>query len=126
MAPATFAVTRWFNGRLDDLAVFNAALPAAEIAKLATRPVAYMGGFSATNTVSFYVARRPSLSVVPAANGSFALSVNGDVGPAYLVQASTNLLNWATILSTNYPPQGWIDPDTATFTRRYYRVSVEP
>ena len=48
---ATFAVTRWFNGRLDDMAVFDTALPAADIASLAQRPAAYLGGIRATNTV---------------------------------------------------------------------------
>ena len=50
-ASSTFAVTRWFNGRLDELGVFNAALPASDIAQLMQRPAAYLGGATATNTV---------------------------------------------------------------------------
>lgn len=50
-ASATFAVSRWFNGRLDDLAVFNTALGTADVAQIAARPVAYLGGLWATNTV---------------------------------------------------------------------------
>lgn len=43
----TFAVTRWFNGLLDDLALFDTALSAVEIAALATQSVGHFGGQNA-------------------------------------------------------------------------------
>ena len=62
-ASPTFAVTRWFNGRLDDLALFNAALASSDITRLARRPVAYLGGASATHTIriSFAPVNHPPL-----------------------------------------------------------------
>jgi hypothetical protein len=51
----TFAINRWFNGQLDDLALFNAALSSNEIARLATGTVGHFGGLSATNIVTVKV-----------------------------------------------------------------------
>ena len=52
----TFAVTRWFNGYLDDLAVFTEALSSEEIAALATASVGHFGGQSAALTATVHVA----------------------------------------------------------------------
>ena len=52
---SNFAVTRWFNGMLDDLAVFDGALSAAEVAALATQSVGLFGGQVSTNTVTVKV-----------------------------------------------------------------------
>ena len=52
----TFAVTRWFNGYLDDLAVFSEALSSEEIAALATASVGHFGGQSAALTATVHVA----------------------------------------------------------------------
>ncbi|MEX1114514.1 MAG: LamG-like jellyroll fold domain-containing protein [Akkermansiaceae bacterium] len=46
---------RYFNGSMADLAIFNMALPLADLVKLQTVPVAYLGGLSATNSVSIAV-----------------------------------------------------------------------
>ena len=43
---------RWLNGRLADLAVFSGALGTSEISRLMSRPVAYFGGQSASNSVT--------------------------------------------------------------------------
>ena len=60
--------------------------------------------------------------------GQLHLSVAGEVGPDYAVQASTNLTGWQTIFTTNSPPApfDWIDPNTSTFPVRFYRVVVGP
>ncbi len=67
-ASSTANVTRWFNGRLDDLAVFNDALPASDIARLASVPIAYFGGETVTNTVWLSVTptnTAPALATIP-------------------------------------------------------------
>jgi hypothetical protein len=46
---------RYFNGSMADLAIFNAPLPHADLVKLHAAPVSYLGGLSATNTVSVSV-----------------------------------------------------------------------
>jgi hypothetical protein len=48
---STFAVNRWFNGLIDDAAIFRGALSAQEISRLISLPAAYLGGARATNTV---------------------------------------------------------------------------
>ncbi|HRT55944.1 MAG TPA: DNRLRE domain-containing protein, partial [Candidatus Paceibacterota bacterium] len=48
---SAFAVTRWFNGLIDDAAIFRGALSAQEISRLISLPAAYLGGARATNTV---------------------------------------------------------------------------
>jgi autotransporter-associated beta strand protein len=46
---------RWFNGRLDDTALFNRVLAETEIARLATQSVAHFTGLSATATINLSV-----------------------------------------------------------------------
>ena len=60
--------------------------------------------------------------------GQLSLAVGGQLGPDYAVQASTNLVNWDTLFRTNSPamPFQWSDPDSATFTMRFYRIIVGP
>ena len=45
----------WLNGSLVDLAIFDAALPSADVTRLATQPVAWLGGQTATANVSVTV-----------------------------------------------------------------------
>ena len=68
----TFAVTRWYNGLLDELALFNGALSAAEIAALAAESVAHFGGQTATLTASVAV-RNVNDAPSATAGGAYAL-----------------------------------------------------
>ena len=52
---ATSGQNRWFNGWLDDIAVFNVALTPGEIARLAVRTVGHNAGLTATNLVAVAV-----------------------------------------------------------------------
>lgn len=60
--------------------------------------------------------------------GIFGFSVTGSVGQSYLVQASTNLLNWNTLFTTNPAtlPFMWNDSATTNFPRRFYRIQLGP
>ncbi|MFN3409768.1 MAG: beta-galactosidase, partial [Limisphaerales bacterium] len=61
-------------------------------------------------------------------NQLFKVTISGDAGADYYIQASTNLLNWQTVF-TNLnatPPFVWEDPQTTNFSRRFYRVLLEP
>jgi hypothetical protein len=56
------------------------------------------------------------------------LTVNGDSGPDYIMQASTNLTTW-TSLYTNFaptPPFVWVDTTASNFARRFYRIQLGP
>ncbi|MBL9113580.1 MAG: cadherin-like domain-containing protein, partial [Verrucomicrobiaceae bacterium] len=52
---ATTVLDRWLNGSLADLAVFDAALAPADITKLTTTPVQWLGGQNAGATISIQV-----------------------------------------------------------------------
>jgi hypothetical protein len=70
----------------------------------------------------------PTVSGVGSTNGNFHLSVNGDAGPDYLVEASTNLATWTLLLTTNPPtlPFEFTDPATTNHPARFYRVRLGP
>jgi pectate lyase len=70
----------------------------------------------------------PQVSNVSYNNGIFSLTIAGDSGPDYIVQASTNLTSW-TSLYTNHsatPPFDWTDYNAINYARRFYRVLLGP
>ena len=71
---------------------------------------------------------QPDVSSPAWVGGQFSLTVNGQSGPDYAVQASTDLVNWQTVFTTNSPamPFQWADPDTGTLLMRFYRIVVGP
>ncbi|HXP60460.1 MAG TPA: hypothetical protein VN829_08215, partial [Dongiaceae bacterium] len=85
---------------------------------------------SATQAFSVVVNKlsAPVLAQTTTTNGLLAVHVSGDFGLDYSVQASTNLVNWATVLATNQPalPFVWTDTNTAAFPTRFYRVRLSP
>jgi len=56
----------------------------------------------------------------PASKGQFALTVNGVTGFTYVVQASTNLVNWISV-QTNTAPFTFVDVNASQFSQRFYR-----
>jgi len=128
---AGFAVRRWFNGMLDELAVFNAALSADEVAVLAARSVAHFGGPSASGSIAVRVlatAERPVMSDPVVESGGWMMTVNGPTDLTYTFEASTNLIEWIPLDSalTPVPPFQWSDPDASLFPSRFYRIWLTP
>jgi len=87
---------------------------------------------SASVTVAVGAVTPPQLSglVLNNTNGTFQLTVtNGQSGQEYIVQASTNLINWVPVY-TNPPP--FVSPFTFTdsnvlnYPDRFYRVVTGP
>jgi len=122
---------RWLNGRMDDLALYNTVLTAAEITNLAAgRTVAHLGGLSRSNTVSFNVQfnQPPLLSGAQSSDGAFRLDVAGSGGPDYIIQTSTNLLTWDTWFTTNGPAGPFVFSVTNPITLpcQFYRVLLGP
>ncbi|MDB6035005.1 MAG: hypothetical protein JWM16_5343, partial [Verrucomicrobiales bacterium] len=79
----------------------------------------------ATLSVRAPVAARlaPSAALV---NGKFSLTINGDTGVSYLVEASTDLVNW-TPIATVVPANGAAvvtDDDSGNLPKRFYRVRL--
>jgi hyaluronate lyase len=90
------------------------------------------GSPSLTATQSFSVLvnplQRPVMTPLIASGGSLTLLITGDIGPDYSVQASTNLVDWATVFTTNQPalPLSWTDTRAPGFASRYYRLLLGP
>jgi uncharacterized repeat protein (TIGR01451 family) len=62
-------------------------------------------------------------------NGTFQLTVNGQSGQEYIVQASTNLINWVSVYTNPPPfvsPFTFTDSNTTTYPDRFYRVVTGP
>jgi hypothetical protein len=70
----------------------------------------------------------PQLSLAAASEGTFGFHIEGMSGPDYFVQASTNLLDWETIFSTNSPalPFDWNETLSTSDAARFYRVLLGP
>jgi GH43 family beta-xylosidase len=88
---------------------------------------------SATQNFAVTVTRpqTPALSNAAVSNNLFSLLINGDVGPDYVVETSSNLADaagWLPI-ATNFSPSlpfFWTDPVTAIQLQKFYRVHLAP
>jgi hypothetical protein len=85
---------------------------------------------SATQSFSVMVnpLSTPVVGNVSIAGGKFTLSVNGQSGPDYAVETSTNLFQWSNVFVTNSPalPFVWIDTSSTTAPLRFYRIKLGP
>jgi hypothetical protein len=83
---------------------------------------------SALLTVSAGTPARPQLSDFVFSNGTFSLTVSGDPGLDYIVQASTNLTDWTSIFTNHspIPPFVWTDLVASNFSQRFYRIQLGP
>ncbi len=88
---------------------------------------------SATQIFNVTVANlsQPQLVSPALTNAAFQLRVNGDSGPDYVIQVSTNLgvaNSWSSIFTNNSPllPFVWTDALTTNFPMRFYRVLLAP
>ena len=55
------------------------------------------------------------------ANGQYSFTVAGTTGFQYVVQASTNLVNWVSV-ATNTAPFNFVDSQAGQFQQRFYRA----
>jgi len=62
-----------------------------------------------------------SSATYSASAGQFSFAVNGSAGSQYVVEASTNLIDWVS-LETNTVPFAFVDPDAANFGQRFYQA----
>jgi len=63
--------------------------------------------------------------VAPPTSGQFALNINGMTGSNYVVQVSTNLVNWTSV-ETNTAPFTFVDVDAGQLSQRFYRSFYLP
>jgi hypothetical protein len=71
---------------------------------------------------------QPQVSNLVFSNGVFSLTINGDSGVDYIVQASTNMVSWDGIFTNHLPtpPFNWSDPVASNFIQRFYRIQLGP
>ncbi len=85
---------------------------------------------SATQSFSIIVSlpSRPELGAPVATKGQVGFWVNGNAGPDYTIQGSTNLISWSSLF-TGTPavlPWFWLDTNGIGLQRRFYRALLGP
>jgi hypothetical protein len=70
----------------------------------------------------------PILNAASITNGQFGFWINGDTGPDYTIQVSTNLTFWNSIFTSNSPalPYFWVDTNSLSYPFLFYRVLLGP
>jgi hypothetical protein len=70
---------------------------------------------------------RPVISTPLSSGGQIVLQVNGASGPDYQIQASTNLVSWTAVFTTNAPamPFTWTNSSTG-LPMNFFRILVGP
>jgi len=61
------------------------------------------------------------ISKAVSTNGTFSFNVAGVPGAQYIVQASSDLVNWVTI-QTNTSPFSFVDAEASAYPNRFYRA----
>jgi hypothetical protein len=80
---------------------------------------------SSTATLTVYATAAANLAPATHATGQYALTVAGVTGYKYVVQASTNLVNWVP-MQTNTAPFTFVDANAGNFRQRFYRSVYAP
>ena len=84
---------------------------------------------SATQSLSVVVnpLAAPVISSISFKGRQFGFNVNGQGGPDYAIETSTNLTQWSDILITNSPvlPFTWTDATTNS-PQRFYHIKLGP
>lgn len=70
----------------------------------------------------------PTVSSLAMNGREMSFAISGPYGRTYTIQASTNLISWTDLFTSNSPvlPFQWSDPDAGNFGQRFYRVKVGP
>ncbi len=72
-------------------------------------------------SLTVYSTTAATLTPVSPVTGQFALCVSGVTNYQYVVQASTNLVNWVSV-QTNTAPFTFVDSNASQFNQRFYRT----
>jgi len=70
----------------------------------------------------------PTINTASVTNGQFGFLINGDTGPDYTIEASTNLTFWVPLFTNSSPslPYFWADTNSTTYPFLFYRVLLGP
>jgi hypothetical protein len=76
---------------------------------------------STTASLTVYPTAAATLTQAAYVSGQFALNISGVTNSQYVVQASTNLLDWVSV-QTNTAPFTFVDSNASQFSQRFYRA----
>ena len=70
----------------------------------------------------------PTLSAASITNGQLGFWINGDTGPDYTIEVSTNLTSWTPVITSSSPslPYFWADTNSLSYPSLFYRVMLGP
>jgi len=70
----------------------------------------------------------PTLSAASITNGQLGFWINGDTGPDYTIEVSTNLTAWTPISTSSSPslPYFWADTNSSSYPSLFFRVILGP
>ena len=122
-----------FQWKFNGTNLASATGPALTLSKITTNQagiysVTATDGYVSTSqaaTLTVYATAAAKLAPATHASGQYALAVAGVPGYKYVVQASTNLVNWVP-LQTNTAPFTFVDANAGKFRQRYYRSVYMP
>jgi hypothetical protein len=83
------------------------------------------GSTNSTANMTVYATPTAKLAPTVSAGGQYAMTVVGVTGFKYVVEASTNLVNWVPV-HTNTAPFTFVDPNAGQFDHRFYRTVYAP
>jgi hypothetical protein len=71
---------------------------------------------------------QPVFSGCSTTNGFFGFWINGNSGPDYAIQTSTNLSSWSVVAAESSPtlPFFWVDTNSTSSAYQFYRVVLGP
>ena len=82
-----------------------------------------ISGVAGATTTSTSVAA--SLTSALMSGGHFGFTVGGSGTGVYIVQASTNLVNWVNVMTNTGGPFNFVDTNASHFSRRFYRTAYQ-
>jgi hypothetical protein len=92
--------------------------------------LAYAKDFTVLTAAAVSSSLKPKLSATfVKSQKQFNLAVSGTPGQSYIVQASTNLMNWTPIFTNSTAPNGlfqFLDSGSSNYRSRFYRVVSGP
>jgi alpha-L-arabinofuranosidase len=129
--PASLASVHFYGMPQDNAAKNNEsiALQSIAVSNYTTAAALFTNSFPPLSLTLFtFSPAAPMLQALPAPAGQFAVQLNGQAGTPYIVQTSTNLVNWTSV-STNIQTGsslGLTNAITPGAVSTYWRVVWQP
>ena len=118
---------QWKYNSVNIASATNAVLTLSKVAanQAGTFDVIVSNASGLTNVIAVnltvYATAAPTLTQAGYANGQYSFDVAGVPGYSYVVQASTNLVDWVCV-QTNAAPFTFVDSQANQFNQRFYRT----